>query len=310
MKIDRKSQRVTNENSLLIPTPTEFDFSQNIDYLSRSADECMYEISDQRIYRALAIDSETVIIEISADSNENLLIRFLEQSIPENAYMRQKVCAFIEQWFDLHTDLLPFYELAENDPILSKPVNQFWGLRNMGIPDLFEALIWGIIGQQIQLSFAYKLKKRLVQTYGRRLEHDGVSFWLFPRPEDLARITVEELADMKMTRRKGEYIIEVAKLFTRGELSKEKLLQAKDIKTAEKMLTNIRGIGPWTANYVFMRCLRFPNAFPIADVGLHHAIKLVLGTTKKPSIEEIRTLSKRWTNWEAYATFYLWRLLY
>ena len=83
-----------------------------------------------------------------------------------------------------------------------------------------------------------------------------------------------------------------------------------DFKEAEKMLVKIRGIGPWTANYVLMRCLRFPNAFPIADVGLHNAIKHLTGTEEKPTIEEIWKLAAPWTGWESYATFYLWRFLY
>jgi DNA-3-methyladenine glycosylase II len=59
-----------------------------------------------------------------------------------------------------------------------------------------------------------------------------------------------------------------------------------------------------------MRCLRFPSAFPIDDVGLHNAIKQVTGSPTKPTRTEIMQLAQHWTGWEAYATFYLWRLLY
>ena len=77
---------------------------------------------------------------------------------------------------------------------------------------------------------------------------------------------------------------------------------------AEKLLVRIRGIGPWTANYVLMRCLRFPTAFPIDDVGLHNVIKLLTGSETKPT--KIKEYATTWTNWESYATFYLWRTLY
>jgi DNA-3-methyladenine glycosylase II len=59
-----------------------------------------------------------------------------------------------------------------------------------------------------------------------------------------------------------------------------------------------------------MRCLRYPNAFPIDDVGLHNAIKLRTGLERKPTKPELLALSAGWAGWEAYATFYLWRLLY
>ena len=82
------------------------------------------------------------------------------------------------------------------------------------------------------------------------------------------------------------------------------------LKGAEKRLTAMRGIGPWTANYAIMRCLRLPDAFPIDDVGLHNAIKLQLGMERKPTKAELLELSRGWSGWEAYATFYLWKLLY
>ncbi|TNF64297.1 DNA-3-methyladenine glycosylase, partial [Streptococcus salivarius] len=76
----------------------------------------------------------------------------------------------------------------------------------------------------------------------------------------------------KMTVKKSEYIIGIARLMACGELSKEQLMKM-NFKEAEKSLIKIRGIGPWTANYVLMRCLMFQTAFPIDDVGLINSIK-------------------------------------
>lgn len=95
-----------------------------------------------------------------------------------------------------------------------------------------------------------------------------------------------------------------------GRLVKELLLEMNDFAAMEKELLSIRGIGPWTANYVLMRCLRNAAAFPIADVGLHNALKHVLGLDEKPTLPHIRQLAEGWKGWEAYATFYLWRVLY
>lgn len=94
-----------------------------------------------------------------------------------------------------------------------------------------------------------------------------------------------------------------------GELSREKLMKM-NFKDAEKNLIKIRGIGPWTANYVLMRCLRFPTAFPIDDVCLIRSIKILRNMNRKPTIDEILEISFSWKKWESYATFYLWRVLY
>lgn len=94
-----------------------------------------------------------------------------------------------------------------------------------------------------------------------------------------------------------------------GELSREKLMKM-NFKDAEKNLIKIRGIGPWTANYVLMRCLRFPTAFPIDDVGLIRSIKILRNMNRKPTKDEILEISVPWKEWQSYATFYLWRVLY
>ncbi|PJN89342.1 DNA-3-methyladenine glycosylase family protein [Bacillus sp. mrc49] len=293
-----------------ILAPREFRFTENLTYLSRSANECLFDIVDQKIYRALSFENEKLLVEISAVNETELHVRIPGRTEPIDKRIVDAVSAYIRTWFDLDTNILPFYELAKKDPLLQRPVSQFFGLRNMGIPDLFEAIAWGILGQQINLTYAYTLKRRLVESFGERIEYEGKSYWLFPTPESIAKLTVEDLSVMRMTVKKCEYLIDVAQLMAKGELTKEKLLLANDVKTAEKMLTKIRGIGPWTANYVLMRCLRFPAAFPIDDVGLHNSIKLVLEMEMKPTKAEIQTWSEAWSDWKSYATFYLWRLLY
>jgi DNA-3-methyladenine glycosylase II len=94
-----------------------------------------------------------------------------------------------------------------------------------------------------------------------------------------------------------------------GQLSKDMLLNIS-LKEAEKRLTAVRGIGPWTAHYVMMRCLRHPAAFPVDDAGLINAIKTVGRMARKPTRQEVLKLAEPWKGWEAYAVFYLWRMLY
>jgi DNA-3-methyladenine glycosylase II len=297
-------------DKIFIDAPKEFSFSQNLSYLSRSSNECLFKIVDQKVIRALSVENVALLVEVSAVHETKLAIQLLGDSFPKEYQIKESIAQYIYQWFDLGTELSPFYELAKKDPLLHNLETKFYGLRMMGIPDLFEALTWGILGQQINMTYAYTLKRRLVERFGTCIEYEDEKYWMFPTPEVIADLTVEDLADMKMTVKKSEYLIGVAGLMAEGELAKEKLLKCKDVKEAEKLLTKIRGIGPWTANYVLMRCLHFPNAFPIDDVGLHNALKLVMEKDEKPTKKEIRTAASSWANWESYATFYLWRLLY
>ncbi|BBI34257.1 DNA-3-methyladenine glycosylase family protein [Cohnella abietis] len=292
-----------------IPVPTEFLFSVNLDYLSRSPDECLYQIREDKLYKAILVGDSTALFEVSEENN-CLVIRSIEENVAWSIEVQEAIIAYVREWFDLDNDLAPFYLMSGQDAVLQGVVARLYGLRNMGIPDLFEALCWGIIGQQINLAFAYTLKRRFVETFGKPVKAGEHTYWLFPTPQDIAKLTVDDIAALKMTSKKSEYLIGVAQLIVDGRISKEGLLEADSFKTAEKMLVSIRGIGPWTANYVLMRCLRYPAAFPIDDVGLHNAIKSVLELQQKPTVSQIKELAIGWTNWEAYATFYLWRVLY
>lgn len=295
---------------IIIKTPPDFSFNENLQYLSRSTNECLFHIYEDKIRKAIPLDDYTVLVEIKEQDEQTLIVDFLGNTRFTTRVTRDQVTAHIIEWFDMNREMQPFYDMARKNSVLQQVVVKFNGLRIIGIPDLFEAMAWGILGQQINLAYAYTLKRRLVEKFGRSIEFENHQYWIFPTPSAIAKLNIEDLADLKMTVKKCEYLIEVATLIDTGLLTKEILLETNDVKKAEKVLTKIRGIGPWTANYVLMRCVRFPSAFPIDDVGLHNAMKLVIGSEQKPSKEEIHKISQPWKGWEAYATFYLWRLLY
>ncbi|WP_068984271.1 DNA glycosylase [Lysinibacillus xylanilyticus] len=298
------------ENDVIVITlPENFDINANLGYLTREKNECMYEIENDIITKVIAIGGIRSLVQLSVINNKQMHVQFLNESRPIEKWKREVIVKYIHEWFDLDNDLTPFYEMAKADPLLNMPARKFYGLRVIGIPDLFEALCWGVLGQQINLAFAYSLKKQFVEGFGDSIEWNGKKYWVFPTYERIAQLTPTDLADIKMTVKKSEYIIGIARLMASGELSREKLMNM-NFKDAEKNLIKIRGIGPWTANYVLMRCLRFQTAFPIDDVGLINSIKRLRNMNRKPTKDEILEISFPWKNWESYATFYLWRVLY
>ncbi|RAP04820.1 DNA-3-methyladenine glycosylase II [Bacillus subtilis] len=281
---------------IVITLPEIFDMNANLGYLTREKNECMYEIENNIITKVIAIGEIRSLVQVSVINNKQMIVQFLNDSRPVEQWKREEIVKYIHEWFDLDNDLTPFYELAKADPLLKMPARKFYGLRVIGIPDLFEALCWGVLGQQINLAFAYSLKKQFVEAFGDSIEWNGKKYWVFPPYERIARLTPTDLADIKMTVKKSEYIIGIARLMASGELSREKLMKM-NFKDAEKNLIKIRGIGPWTANYVLMRCLRFPTAFPIDDVCLIRSIKILRNMNRKPTKDEILEISFSWKKW-------------
>ena len=312
MYVEKENEKVIwhdVDDVMIITLPANFDMNANLGYLTREKNECLYEIENNIITKVIAIGEMQSLVQISVIDNQQMVVQFLNGSRPIEKREREKIATYILEWFDLDNDLTPFYEMANADPLLKIPAQKFYGLRVIGIPDLFEALCWGVLGQQINLAFAYSLKRQFVESFGDSIEWNGKKYWVFPPYERIAQLEPTDLAAIKMTVKKSEYIIGIARLIACGELSKEQLMKM-NFKEAEKSLIKIRGIGPWTANYVLMRCLRFQTAFPIDDVGLINSIKTLRNMNQKPTKEEILALSIPWKNWESYATFYLWRVLY
>ena len=296
-----------NESYIEVCTPLEFDFSECLKFLGRSDQEMLHRIKGDNLYKLLKIDGELILCKIV--SNQTFIHVDFPLGTPTKR-IREKIAAYIGGWFDLESDLSHFYEMASNDKILQSLTHKYYGLRMICIPDLFEALVWAIMGQQINLIFAYTLKKRFVEHYGECLTFEGETYWLFPSFERIASVNVNDLRELQFTSRKSEYIIDIAKSMASGELTQVMLLQKEDTHSVKKFLMGIRGVGTWTADYVIMKYLHDPNVFLIADVGLHNALKSQLGLNRKPTTEELQEMEIQWKGWQAYATFYLWRSLY
>ncbi|MBO0478687.1 DNA-3-methyladenine glycosylase 2 family protein [Vagococcus fluvialis] len=171
-------------------------------------------------------------------------------------------------------------------------MNKFYGLRLVGMPDFYEAITWGILGQQINLQFAYTLKRRFTEKFGEKVTYEELDYWIYPEAKRIAETTIEDLLELKLTLRKVIF------------------LSFEDAKTIEKEMIKIRGIGPWIANYVLMRCFRKNEAFPMADIGLLNGIKVIENLSEKPDTTKMLALKEDWGGWASYATFYIWRLLY
>lgn len=297
-----------DDGQRIVFLPDDFNFEECLVYLNRNPNEILHVVDRQQatITKALKLQQGPIVFQLQTEGDQ-LIVSFPMGSPDEET--RNATALFVREWLDLDRNLEPFYQTAAKDSILKNVVPLYKGLRIVGVSDLFEALCWAIMGQQVSLHVAYLLKKRFVETFGESVTLGNQQYWMFPEAQIIANLSMQDLIPLKFTQRKAEYVLNVAKLMAEGQLSKERLQQYTDIAELEKHLTEIRGIGSWSANYVIMRCLRHPDAFPIADVGLHNALKQVLQRKEKPTMQEIAGWSEKWGHWKAYATFYLWRAL-
>lgn len=291
--------------SFYIDLPKEFDFAMNLEFLERSPRELLHQVDGEQVYKLIKIGDKKVLFSVK-ESNDRLRIDILNTELAANERSQLKI--FIQEWFDLHTDLSAFYKFASKDPIMKKLTKKYYGYRIIGQPDLFESITWAVLGQQINLQFAYTLKGRFVEQFGERLIWEEKNYFLFPEPKLVAGLSHDILQPLQFSRQKSRYVVNIAEAFASGEMSKEKL-QGLPLLEAKEKLMKIKGVGNWTANYALMKTFRHPDAFPLEDAGVHNAIKNLKKMDRKPTLDEVRKLFKKYKGWEAYATLYLWKSL-
>jgi DNA-3-methyladenine glycosylase II len=290
---------------LYLPTPHEFNYELNLQFLLRSPRELLHVVENEFVLKFLTFEKEKILLRIKPGS-QKLIIEFLNGDPTPAA--KDFVKAYITEWFDLETDLKPFYALAGRDKMLKPLVDKFYGYRIIGQPDLFESIIWAVLGQQINVQFAFTLKSRFVEKFGERLFWNNESYYSFPKPSIVAGLSDDQLLPLQFSRQKSKYTIGIGEAFATGIISKEKL-RSVPLTEAKEELMKIKGIGNWTANYALMKTFRHPDAFPLEDAGVHNAIKNLKKMDRKPTLEEVKKIFKKYKGWEAYATLYLWKSL-
>jgi len=273
-------------------------------FLDRNYDDIMHQVTETSVVKPFRVGAAVTLLEISVQ-DQQLVVQYRSGDRVDEASLREQVTAL----FDLETDLAPFYKHLLADPDLANMATDYYGLRLIGIPDLFEALCWSIIGQQINLAFAYTLKRRLVELAGQKIAYEGYDFYGFPTPEKVATLTVPELRLLQFSGRKAEYLIGVARAFEAGEISKAQLLTLPTTEAMAQKLISLRGIGEWTAHYALMKSLKVPTSVPYGDVGLYNALFALKGLPKRPSRAELASVFDAFQGWESYLTLYLWRSL-
>ena len=184
------------------------------------------------------------------------------------------------------------------DPLLAGAVARNPGLRVPGAFDGFELAVRAILGQQITVRAATTLAGRFVTALGEPIAtpHAELSR-LCPTPARIASATVDEIASLGIIQTRARSIIALAREIASGRLMLEAGAQPE---AAIAQLMTVPGIGAWTAHYIAMRALRWPDAFPREDV----AMRKNLGGVTAARAEE---LSQAWRPWRSYATLHLWQ---
>ncbi len=176
-------------------------------------------------------------------------------------------------------------------------------LRISQTPSVYESLLWSIIGQQINFPFACLLRRRLIELTGTPLTE---GLYAPPTPAAVAALEPAALLPPQFSRQKANYVVATARLITAGQLDLD-ALPTLSATRAERILLAVRGLGPWSVNYLMMRSLGFPDCVPLGDTGMTSGLQALLKLEKRPDIDATRRLMAMFSPYRSLATAHLWQ---
>ncbi len=221
---------------------------------------------------------------------------------PAFAKALPQVLATIKRVFDLHADPV---EISDAIGALAKSNK---GLRLPGAFDGFELAVRAVLGQQVTVKAARTLAIRFVNAFGEKIEFDDATpfddlSYAFPTPARVATLTQDDIASLGIVSARANAIIAIAAKVVADELD---LSANAVVENTIESLQTVKGIGPWTAHYIAMRALSWPDAFPPQDVAILNALDL---PNTKAGQREADVIAEKWQPWRSYAVLHLWNSL-
>lgn len=283
------------EIKLLLRYRPPYDWPAMLDFLRVRAIPGIERVSGDSYTRTIGLDGAqgTVRVEPGAGNALQATVRFPQlHALPT-------LIARLRRVFDLASDPAALAAQFAHDPVMAALAAARPGLRVPGAWDGFELALRAVLGQQITVGAAIKLAGKLVAAHGQPLDQpDGDLTHLFPLPEAIAPA---DLAPLGMPRSRAATLSAVAA----AALADPHLFEAADsLDASVTRLREIRGVGEWTAQYIALRQLREPDAFPASDIGLIRALEKLENRAYTPA--QLLARAEAWRPWRAYAAQHLW----
>jgi len=269
-----------------------YDWKGMLAFLAPRATPGVETVENGVYRRSISLHGIDGYFEVSLDGENSGLAARVQFGDPRSLFF---ITERIRAMFDLNADWEAIVRGLRTDPVLVGPVEARRGLRVPGCWNGFELTTRAILGQQVTVKGATALAGRLVSNFGRRFSAANGLTHLFPLPEVLGDA---KLTSIGLPAARAETVRTLARAVSDGQISFEGIV---DSEAFLARLCEIPGIGKWTAQYVAMRALGEPDAFPSGDLGLLRALKL-------RSSRELEQRAEAWRPWRAYAAMYLWSI--
>jgi AraC family transcriptional regulator, regulatory protein of adaptative response / DNA-3-methyladenine glycosylase II len=273
-----------------------FDFQRMLEFFELRAIPGVESVSEGVYRRTIRINETTGVISVTQSATGNVLQ--LTVALSDSREL-MSIVEKLRRMFDLDANMTAIHEVLNADDLLARSVAKHPGLRLPGTWDPLEAAIRAVVGQQVSVKGARTVLGRIAAKAGPPFASGDYPELtrFFPTAHELAT------ADLKAV---GTPEVRIRTIQTLAqEVDRERLafVVKGSLSDFIQQMIRIPGIGDWTAQYIAMRAMGEPDAFPAGDLGI---IKALQNGDKRPTMKQIRERADKWSPWRAYAAMYLW----
>jgi AraC family transcriptional regulator, regulatory protein of adaptative response / DNA-3-methyladenine glycosylase II len=287
----QKAIQVENHYLFHLRFRPPYDWRGMLAFLEARATPGVEVVESGAYRRSISCNGSRGYFEVSRDEEHDALLARVRFDNPRALFF---IIERIRAMFDLNADWAAIVSGLRDDPALARRLDANPGLRVPGCWDGFELAVRAILGQQITVKGATALAGRIAREFGETYSATGGITHMFPLPQALANA---DLASIGMPKARAETIRALSRAVCEGRIAFDGIMDCDAFLTR---LCEVPGIGKWTAQYVAMRALGEPDAFPSGDLGLLRALNLERS-------RELEARAEAWRPWRAYAAMYLWR---
>ncbi|MFS1525255.1 AlkA N-terminal domain-containing protein [Microbulbifer sp. 2304DJ12-6] len=255
-------------------------------------------VEDGIYQRSFELDRYRGVLRVAHEpEHHRLLVEISSQGGATGLYLLNQR---LRRLFDLDADSAAIATVLSRDPLLARQLEMAPGLRLPGAWDPFETALRAILGQQISVAAATTIAGRLVARYGTTFVDDaGTKHTLFPTAEQLAQA---DFAGLGLTRSRTKTLRGFVAATRDGRID----FTQPSLDSWCTQVTALPGIGDWTAQYIAMRGLSMPDAFPASDLGILQALG---SANEKATPKAALARAEHWRPWRAYGALLLWQSL-
>jgi DNA-3-methyladenine glycosylase II len=282
-----------------------FDFSKSLEFLSDFTPmQNEQAVRLGTFTKAVQVKGKTVAFEVADKGTiESPKLEFTAYSEAEfTGEVKELVADRISFFLSLQDNLKEFYEIAQKDECIQPAIKKFYGHKQVKFLTPFEIACWAILTQRIHMAVARKMKENVVKKLGGQINVKSVEYHSFPEPYNLVAASAE-LPELVPNMRKADYLSAVAEAFSKVD---EQWLRAAPYDEVHDWLTDIKGIGDWSANFVMIRGLgRMEELSNIEPQLALDVARIYAGKDDQMNNEEVCQIAEKYGKWKGYWAYYL-----